>query len=73
MPGRNVFAVKAVNTLAGPAGLLLKSVVRLADGEAIELNSDEAWKCSLIEQSNWQQLAFEDGQWSAVRVVAEVW
>ncbi len=69
VPGRNVFAVQAVNTLAGPAGLLLKSVVRLADGKAIEFNSDEAWKCSLTEQSNWQQLAFEDGQWSAVRVV----
>lgn len=71
VPGRNVFAVQAVNTLAGPAGLLLKSVVRLADGQVIEFNSDEAWKCSLTTQSNWQQLAFEDGQWSAVRVVGK--
>jgi HEAT repeat protein len=71
VPGRNVFAVQAVNTVAGPAGLLLKSVVRLADGQAIEFNSGEDWKCSLTEQSNWQQLAFEDGQWSAVRVVGK--
>jgi HEAT repeat protein len=71
VPGRNVFAVKAVNTLPGPAGLLLKTVVRLADGQEIALRSGEAWKCGLTEQANWQQLAFEDGQWSAVRIVGE--
>lgn len=71
VPGRNLFAVQAVNTLAGPAGVLLKSVVRLADGQEIEFSSDEAWRCALTEQSNWQQLAFEDGQWSAVRVVGK--
>ncbi len=71
VPGRNVFAVKAVNTLPGPAALLLKTVVRRADGSEITLTSGEAWKCSLTEQTNWQQLAFEDGKWSAVRVVGK--
>ncbi len=71
VPGRNVFAVKAVNTLPGPAALLLKTMVRLADGQQITLSSGEAWKCSLAEQSNWQELAFEDGKWSAVRVVGK--
>jgi HEAT repeat protein len=71
VPGRNVFAVKGVNTISGPAALLLKAVVRLVDGQEITLNSSEAWKCSLTELPNWQQLAFEDGNWSASRVVGK--
>ncbi|HQZ69089.1 MAG TPA: hypothetical protein PLY87_28575, partial [Planctomycetaceae bacterium] len=71
VPGRNVFAVKAVNTLPGPAALLLTSMVRLAGGAELTLNSGELWKCSSIEQSNWQERAFEDGNWSAVRLVGK--
>lgn len=71
VPGRNVFAVKAVNTVPGPAALLLTSVVRLADGTDVTLNSGEQWRCSSIEQANWQERAFEDGSWSAVRMVGK--
>ncbi|MCP4854776.1 MAG: hypothetical protein GY903_09815 [Fuerstiella sp.] len=70
-PGRNVFAVMAVNTLPGPAGLLLKAEIKLSDGQQIAFNSDEAWRSSSLEKSNWQQLAFEDGEWAAVRVVGK--
>jgi len=69
-PGRCVFAVEAVNTLPGAAGLLLKSEIRLADGRVVTLQSDEAWKCVSTEQENWQQLAFEHGSWESVRVLA---
>jgi HEAT repeat protein len=69
VPGRNVFAVKAVNTMPGPAALLLTSVVHLADGAEITLNSGDLWRSSSTEQANWQERAFEDGNWSAVRLV----
>ncbi len=71
VPGRNVLAVKGVNTAPGPAALLLTAVVRLADGTELTLNSGERWKCSSIEQANWQELAFEDGNWAAVRLVGK--
>ena len=71
VPGRNVFAVKAVNTAPGPAALLLASVVRLTGGAELTLHSGEQWKCSSIEQTNWQERAFEDGSWSAVRLVGK--
>ena len=70
--GRNVFAVQAVNTLPGPAALLLSAEVRLADGQVVTLSSGEAWRYAETEQPNWEQLAFEDGAWSAVRVVGEL-
>ena len=69
VPGRNVFALKAVNTQPGPAGALIAAAVRLADGIVVTLHSDAAWKCRLTEQPNWQQHAFEDGKWSAVSVI----
>ncbi|KKK78362.1 hypothetical protein LCGC14_2844320, partial [marine sediment metagenome] len=44
VPGRNVVAVEAVNTLPGPAALIVKLVAHLADGQTVTLISDETWK-----------------------------
>ena len=70
-PGNNLVAVEAINTAPGPAGLLVKLVVRLADGPAVELASNERWKCTDKEEANWQQPTFDDNPWRAASVVAQ--
>ncbi len=63
--GRNVVAIEAVNTLPGPAGLLAKLSVELADGQSAVLVSGPQWKCALEEEPNWQQPDFNDQSWGA--------
>ena len=69
VPGRKVLAIEAVNTLPGPAGLIVKFVAELADGQQIVLASDETWKCNYKDSSNWQQPDFDDQKWPAAYVV----
>jgi HEAT repeat protein len=69
-PGRNVVAVEGVNTAPGPAGLILKLVVQLADGQEAVLVSDAAWWCWEEERPSWQQVGFDDKGWRTVQVVA---
>jgi HEAT repeat protein len=69
--GDNTIAIEAVNTATGPAGLLLKMVVRLVDGQEVVLVTDNRWKCSLMEKKNWQQLDFNDQAWPAAAIVAK--
>ena len=69
VPGRNVVAVEAINTVPGPAGLLVKLAVQLADGRQVVLVSDEPWKSLDQELPNWQQPGFDDKAWRAAHVV----
>lgn len=68
--GDNTIAVGAANTAPGPAGLLMRLVVKLADGQEVALVTDSAWKFSPREQSNWQQPDFNDQAWKNAGVVA---
>lgn len=68
-PGRNVLAVEAVNTIPGPAGLLVKLVVRHDSGKPVALVSSDAWMCVDKETANWQTPAFDDKAWSVAHVV----
>ncbi|NQT37829.1 MAG: HEAT repeat domain-containing protein [Planctomycetes bacterium] len=71
VPGRNVLAVEAVNTLPGPGGLIVKLVVELADGGQIVLPSDATWMVTSSEHSGWHLLDFDDTHWNNARVVGE--
>jgi len=71
VPGRTVVAVEAVNTLPGPAALIVKLVAKLADGKQIVLASDATWKCSYKEEANWQQPDFDGQKWGAAHVVGQ--
>ena len=71
VPGRNLAAVEAVNTLPGPAGLIAKLVVRLADGREVVFQSDASWTYSHGLRPNWQQPNFDDSHWLAAHVVGE--
>ncbi|MBI5388011.1 MAG: HEAT repeat domain-containing protein [Verrucomicrobia bacterium] len=68
-PGRNVLAVEAVNTVPGPAGLIVKLIVNAADGQMVTLVSDENWKCSDNEVPNWTEPGFDDKRWPAAHVI----
>jgi HEAT repeat protein len=71
VPGTNVFAVEAVNTAPGPAGLVIKFAAQLTDGNRIVLASDESWKCSDNEETQWEQPSFDDVKWRAAHVVGD--
>ena len=71
VPGRIVLAAEAINTLPGAAGLIVKFVAELADGQKIVLASGENWKCQAAEAANWQQPEFDDQKWSPAAVVGE--
>lgn len=68
-PGRNLVAVEAINTVPGPAGLLVKLVVKLSNGSPLTLVSDENWKCNDQEVPNWSKQDFNDSKWPAAHVV----
>ncbi|MBI5394870.1 MAG: HEAT repeat domain-containing protein [Verrucomicrobia bacterium] len=70
-PGRNVVAVEAVNTVPGPAALIVKLVAQLADGRQVVLVSDENWKCIGDEVPKWEQPGFDDKKWQAAHVVGD--
>lgn len=69
VPGRIVVAIEGVNTLPGPAGLLVKFVAELTDGQTIVLASNEQWKAESVEAANWQQPDFDDQKWPTASVV----
>lgn len=69
VPGRVVVAVEAINTLPGPAGLILEFTAELADGRRIVVGTNEQWKCQARPAPNWQQPDFDDQQWPAAAVI----
>jgi HEAT repeat protein len=72
VPGKkNSLAVQAVNTLPGPAGLIVKLVVRLSEGRELVLPSDATWLCESSEHPSWQAPNFDDSHWSDARVVGQ--
>jgi HEAT repeat protein len=63
--GHNVLAIEAVNTAPGPAGLIVRLVVELMDGQTAELTTLPSWKCMSEEPPNWQQPGLNDQAWAA--------
>ncbi len=68
-PGINLIAVKASNTAMGPAGFIAKLSITLADGQQIELVSDDSWKCSIVEVRNWTAPGFNDSTWKPAHAI----
>lgn len=71
VPGRNVLAVEAVNTMPGPAGLIVKLTVRTATGTPATVTSDETWLSTDQETAGWEQSGFDDRGWRAVHVAGD--
>ncbi|MET8761874.1 family 78 glycoside hydrolase catalytic domain [Lentzea sp. NPDC004782] len=59
---RIVLAARATNRSPGPAGLLLRLLVDLPDGQR-ELVTGPGWKVADTEQPGWQTPGFDDSAW----------
>ena len=70
--GRNVVAVEAVNTVPGPAGLILKLAVQSSGGPEVTLVSDDAWLSTDQETPVREQPSFDDRCWRAVHVAGDL-
>ena len=69
VPGRNVVAVEAINTAAGPAGLIMKLAAVVAGRKHVVLVTDGKWKCCEREVDNWYIPSFNDKAWTAPQVL----
>ncbi|SDG60710.1 alpha-L-rhamnosidase [Lentzea fradiae] len=66
---RIVVAARATNRSEGPAGLLLRLVADLPDGQQRELVTGPGWKVTATEQQGWQNPDFDDSAWAAATVL----
>jgi hypothetical protein len=72
-PGANLLAVRAENRPApssNPAGLIVRLAVTLADGKQMVVVSDGSWRADSEQQSQWEQIAFDDTSWKTAAVSA---
>ncbi|PWK83812.1 alpha-L-rhamnosidase [Lentzea atacamensis] len=65
---RIVLAVRATNRSAGPAGLLVRLIVDLPDGQR-EIVTGPGWKVADTEQTGWQAPDFDDSAWTPATVL----
>jgi len=70
VPGGNMLAIEAINTVAGPAGLVAKLQVTLADGKQVVVPTDGRWISRDIEEAGWEKPPFDDSAWGKAQVVA---
>jgi alpha-L-rhamnosidase len=68
--GSNTLAVLARNRYVGPAGLVAKLEVELADGQRIDVVTDSSWRATRQDESGWNQPGFDDSGWSDALEVA---
>lgn len=68
--GTNTLAVSGRNRYVGPAGLVAKLEVELADGRRLDVVTDASWRVTRQNQSGWQQPGFDDSGWSDALEVA---
>ncbi len=71
-PGaENAIRVEVFNSSAGPAGLLVKMTVVLADGATIEFVSDGRWKTSDNPGANWHNRPLDTRSWPHAEVLGQ--
>jgi putative heme-binding domain-containing protein len=70
--GKNVVAVEAKNNHPSPAGLLVRLAYVPNGMSKLAMVSDGSWKASKTAPAGWQQVGFDDGAWSRVRVLGPV-
>jgi len=72
--GRNVLAIRAQNATANvpqnPAGLICRLDVEFKDGEHLVIDSDDSWRSSADEASDWTAAEFDDGKWTKAIIAA---
>ena len=61
--GKNVVAVRAEKTGAGPGGLLVRLTVQSAGEPHQDLSTDAAWRTTLKRQPRWEVVDLDDRAW----------
>ncbi len=69
--GRNVLALEATND-GGQAGAVAQLRIVTADGKALNLATNKAWKASKEVAANWEKADFDDAKWSEPQVIGPV-
>ncbi len=70
-PGNNDIRVEVWNSAEGPAGLLAKINVTLADGKTVTHVTDVTWKSASNPGANWHNRPLDTKDWPAVRVLGD--
>ena len=68
-PGDNILAVKAVNTVAGPAGLIGTLRVKYETGDPLNVTTDGKWQAAGRVNQDWQTSANAADGWKKVKVL----
>jgi alpha-L-rhamnosidase len=69
--GDNSVRAEVWNATEGPAGLLVKIVVTLADGKTITHVTDSTWKSAKDPGANWHNRKLDTKDWPAARVLGD--
>ncbi|WP_329454185.1 family 78 glycoside hydrolase catalytic domain [Streptomyces sp. NBC_01497] len=64
-PGHNVIALKAVNALAGPAGVVGRLHIQGSGGDPVDVVTDHGWRAADTAATGWEQPDFDDSAWPA--------
>ena len=64
--GKNILAVRVVNTSVSYAGLIVAFRVTYTDGTYDVFATGDGWKCTPSPRSGWEEKSFDDGDWDPV-------
>jgi putative heme-binding domain-containing protein len=70
--GRNVVAVKAMNSDGGPAGLVARVTVRNAGNTDVSHSTDATWRVVVNEAPGWEKTRFDDRRWGPAVSLGEL-
>ncbi|MBI2823075.1 MAG: c-type cytochrome [Planctomycetia bacterium] len=70
--GKNVIAVRAENTSAGSAGLVVRVTAKQKGDTEVSHSTDATWKTSGVELVGWEKLEFDDSQWAKAQSYGEL-
>jgi len=69
-PGENCLAIEATNAAPSPAGLIAKVEITFNSGQKLSLRTDNSWKVSAQNVTNWIDPNFSEEGWKPAEVIA---
>lgn len=72
--GRNLLAISVANfgLVSSPAGLAARLDLEQANGEILEMATDETWLSSAVAFPGWQELGTDDSTWLKARQLGPI-
>ncbi len=69
--GTNAICIKAKHNGASNAGLICHLLITYKDGSTQEIFSDDTWKVSKSEQTNWHNASYDASGWTTARALGD--